>query len=79
MSEEITKKVIETIAEQLSIPADKISLDADFHRDLKADSLAVTEIGLALENVFDLEMEEDDDKPVKTVRDLVDRVVSRIG
>ena len=71
MSEETTKKVIEIISKQLEIEADKIKPAASFIDDLKADSLAVVELVLALEEEFGIEIPDEDAEQIRTVQDAI--------
>jgi acyl carrier protein len=71
MSQEITTKVIEIVANQLEIESDKIKLESSFTDDLKADSLAVVELVLALEEAFDLEIPDEETEKIRTVKDAI--------
>ena len=74
MSEEITQKVIEIVASQLELEADQIKPESSFTEDLKADSLAVVELVLALEESFDIEIPDDDTENIKTVKDAINYI-----
>jgi len=71
MNQEITSKVIEIVASQLEIEADKIKPESSFTDDLKADSLAVVELVLALEEAFGVEIPDEDTEKIKTVKDAI--------
>ena len=70
-SEAIEKKVKEIISHQLEVSDDKLIPSASFIDDLKADSLAVVELVLALEQEFGLEIPEEDTERIKTVGDAI--------
>jgi len=76
MSREIANKIMELVAEKLDVPRDTLTLKTRLREDLSADSLAVAEVGMGLDDMFDLDVEDDTvfDK-VKTVQDAVDLVV----
>ena len=74
MSEQIAKKVIEIISKQLEIEPDKIKAEASFTDDLKADSLAVVELVLALEESFDIEIPDEDTEQIRTVQDAINYI-----
>jgi acyl carrier protein len=76
MSDETTKKVIEIISKQLEIEADKIKPEASFTEDLKADSLAVMELVLALEEDFGIEIPDEDTEKIRTVQDAITYIES---
>ena len=73
---EITKKVVELISQQLEVPADRVKPEASFTEDLKADSLAVVELVLALEEAFKIEIPDEDTEQIKTVQDAVDYIAA---
>ena len=73
---DIEKKVKELICQQLEVSEDKLSPEASFIDDLKADSLAVVELVLALEQEFRLEIPEEDTERIKTVGDAVGYIKS---
>ena len=67
---EIEDKVREVIAEQLEeVSADQLKPEASFVEDLKADSLAVVELVLALEQAFNIEIPDEDTEQIRTVKD----------
>ena len=68
---DIEKKVKELICQQLEVSEDKLSPEASFIDDLKADSLAVVELVLALEQEFGIEIPEEDTERIKTVGDAI--------
>jgi acyl carrier protein len=68
---EIEKKVKEIIKSQLEVSEDKLKPEASFIDDLKADSLAVVELVLALEQAFNITIPEEDTEQIKTVKDAV--------
>jgi acyl carrier protein len=69
--EEIENKVKEIISSQLEVSSEKLRPEASFIDDLKADSLAVVELVLALEQAFNIEIPEEDTEQIKTVQDAV--------
>jgi len=52
MADDIAERVKKIIIEQLEVAPDKVKPEASFSEDLKADSLAVVELVLALEEQF---------------------------
>ena len=65
------QRVIETISSQLELPAERVTLEATFQEDLKADSLAVAQLILAFEEVFDVAVSDDQAEEFKSVGDAV--------
>lgn len=76
--EEIEVKVKEIICQQLEVTADKLKPEASFVDDLKADSLAVVELVLALEQEFKLEIPEEDTEQIKTVKDALNYIKTHV-
>lgn len=74
MSEDIEKKVRELIMQQLEVSEEKVVPAASFIDDLKADSLAVVELVLALEQEFGIEIPEEDTERIKTVGDAINYI-----
>jgi acyl carrier protein len=74
MADEIEEKVKKIIIEQLEVAADKVKPEASFADDLKADSLAVVELVLALEEQFKIEIPDEDTEKIKTVGDAVNYI-----
>ena len=72
--QEIESKVKQIISAQLEVSPEKLSDGASFVDDLKADSLAVVELVLALEEAFHIEIPDEDTEQIKTVQDAVDYI-----
>jgi acyl carrier protein len=75
--ENIEAKVKEIICQQLEVSPEKIRPEASFIDDLKADSLAVVELVLALEEAFDMEIPDEDTEQIKTVGDAINYIQKR--
>lgn len=73
-NEELEAKVKELISEQLEVSEEELEPGASFVDDLKADSLAVVELVLALEQEFKLEIPDEDTEKIKTVKDALDYI-----
>ena len=72
--DEIESKVKEIICNQLEVSPEQLRPEASFIDDLKADSLAVVELVLALEQEFKLEIPEEDTERIKTVGDAINYI-----
>ncbi len=66
--EEQVKKII---VEQLGVSADEVTMDASFVEDLGADSLDLTELIMAMEEEFNIEIGDDDAQKILKVKDAV--------
>ena len=61
------EQVKEVIVRELAVPESQVTEEASFDGDLKADSLDVVELVMALEDEFDLEIPEEDAERLTTV------------
>jgi acyl carrier protein len=73
---DIESKVKDIICSQLEVSPEKVRPEASFVDDLKADSLAVVELVLALEEAFGIEIPDEDTEQIKTVKDAIDYIKS---
>ena len=63
----IEEKVIGIVSDQLDVPKEEITRDSSFVDDLKADSLDIVELVMALEDEFDVKIPDEDYDKIKTV------------
>lgn len=70
----VEAKVIEIVAEQLGIAEDEVSPESTFGDDLGADALDQIELVMALEEEFEIDIDEGDAAKLKTVGDVVEYV-----
>ncbi|MEM9561264.1 MAG: acyl carrier protein [Actinomycetota bacterium] len=64
--------------EVLSVDADKVTKEARFAEDLDADSLDLVELVMALEEEFDVSVEEEELEGIETVGAAYDLVVGKL-
>ena len=74
--QDVDAKVKEIICSQLEVAPEKVIVAASFIDDLKADSLAVVELVLALEEAFEIEIPDEDTEQIKTVGDAINYIKS---
>jgi acyl carrier protein len=74
MADNVEERVRKIIVEQLEVAPDKVKPEASFADDLKADSLAVVELVLALEEAFKIEIPDEDTEKIKTVGDVINYI-----
>ena len=72
-------KVKELIAEQLDVKADDITEASSIQDDLGADSLDLTELIMAMEEEFDIEIADDDAQKILKVQDAISYIESKQG
>ncbi|MEG2005312.1 MAG: acyl carrier protein [Bilophila sp.] len=69
--EEQVKKII---VDQLGVSLDEVKPEASFVEDLGADSLDLTELIMAMEEAFNVEIGDDDAQKILKVRDAIEYV-----
>lgn len=74
---DVFEKVKEITAEQLDIDESIITLESSFINDLEADSLALVQLMMALEEEFDVEIPDEDADEISTVGDAVNYINSK--
>jgi acyl carrier protein len=72
------EKFRECAVEVLQVPADKITKEAKFADDLDADSLDLVELVMALEEAFDIEVDETELEGISTVGEAFNLVSSKL-
>ncbi len=73
----IAETIKQIVAEKLDRSADEVTDSASFIDDLGADSLDITELLMALEEEFDVEID-DDANQIETVGDAVSYIQSKL-
>jgi acyl carrier protein len=62
------------VSKQLGINSTKVKLESDFGKELGADSLDVVELVMAIENEFDIEIEDQAAAKIATVQDALNYI-----
>lgn len=75
---EVMEKVVELVSEQLEVSKEKVLAESHFLNDLQADSLDIVDLMMQIEEVFDVEIEDDDQEKIETVGDAVDYIVEKM-
>lgn len=78
-SADLEAKLKAIIAEQLNVDEELLKPEARFAEDLKADSLDLVELIMALEEKFDVEIPDDEAEQIRTVGDAVEYIDKRRG
>ena len=74
----VEAKVKKIVVEQLGLSEDAVKTESAFVEDLGADSLDLTERIMAMEEEFDLEIDDEDAQAMKTVQDAIDYIEKKI-
>jgi acyl carrier protein len=70
----VQEKLIDIIAEQLSVDKAKVVPGASFVDDLGADSLDLVELIMAMEEAFDIEIADEDAEKITTVKHAIEHI-----
>ena len=65
------EKVKKLIASELNIKEDEIKLESSLTQDLGADSLDAVELIMAIEEEFDVQVNDEEAQNIRTVNDIV--------
>jgi acyl carrier protein len=77
--EQVLTKLRESAVEVLGVDAGQVTSDARFKEDLDADSLDLVELVMALEETFEIKVEEEELEGIETVGAAVDLVAGKAG
>jgi len=75
---DIRDKVIEIVVDQLDAKPEDVDESKSFTEDLQADSLAIVELVLALEEKFDVKIPDDEVDKIKTVGDAINYIKEHV-
>jgi acyl carrier protein len=79
MDQETFARFKKCAVEVLSVPEEKVVLEARFGDDLDADSLDLVELVMALEEEFGVEVPEEELEGVETVGQAYDLIAGKLG
>ena len=72
MASTVAERVMDIVADQLSVDRDKIKPETSFVNDLGADSLDTVELVMELEDEFDIDIPDDAAEKIQTVGQAID-------
>ncbi|MBW1988031.1 MAG: acyl carrier protein [Deltaproteobacteria bacterium] len=70
----IEEKVKKVIVDKLGVEPDEVVPEASFLEDLGADSLDLVELIMSMEEIFDLEISDEQAEKIATVKDAIDYI-----
>lgn len=76
---EVESKVKEIIMDKLGTSEEKITPEASFRNDLGADSLSTVELMMELEEVFGVEIEDEEAEKIQTVKDAIAYIEKKLA
>ncbi len=74
MADEVEEKVIEIVAEQMSVDKSEITRETSFVNDLNADSLDTVELVMEFEDEFELSIPDEEAEKIQTVGQAIDYI-----
>lgn len=78
MNQELFDRFVKSVVSILFVEPSKVTMEASFVEDLGADSLAIVELVMVLEEEFDIEVPESDLGDIVTVAKAYELVLSKI-
>lgn len=78
MAASIEERVKKIVVEQLGVKEDEVTNDASFVDDLGADSLDTVELVMALEEEFEIEIQDEEAEKITTIQQAIDYIQSQI-
>lgn len=73
----VQAKVTQIIIDQLNVSEEEVKPEASFIEDLGADSLDLTELIMAMEEEFGIEIDDDDAQKILKVKDAIDYISNK--
>ena len=74
----VEEKVKELVVDQLGVSAEEVKPESSFVESLGADSLDLTELIMAMEEEFDIEIDDEDAQKIATVQDAINYIKSKV-
>lgn len=76
---EVETKVKQIIMDKLGTSEEKITPEASFRNDLGADSLSTVELMMELEEVFEVEIEDEEAEKIQTVKQAIEYIEKKLA
>jgi acyl carrier protein len=76
MGNNIEKRVIKIVVDQLGVKEEEATKEASFVDDLGADSLDTVELVMALEEEFEMEIPDDEAEKITTIQDAINYIAA---
>lgn len=77
MAASIDERVKKIVVEQLGVKEEEVTNDSSFVDDLGADSLDTVELVMALEEEFNIEIEDEEAEKITTIQQAIDFISSK--
>ncbi len=76
---ELLEKIKKIVSEQLDVDPEQVVPEASFVDDLGADSLDLTELIMAMEDEFGMEIDDEEAQKLRTVQDVINYIESKLN
>ncbi|MGB4438108.1 MAG: acyl carrier protein [Sedimentibacter sp.] len=73
------ERIRDLIADKIGVESDEISMETSFADDLEADSITLFELVMAIEDEFDIEIDDESIELINTVGDIVNYLEENIN
>lgn len=73
------EKIRDIVAEKVGVQPEEITMESSFADDLQADSITLFELVMALEDEFDIEIDDESIEQITTVGDVVNYLEDSIN
>lgn len=70
----VLEKVIEIVANELSVSKEELNENTNLQDDLNADSLDAVELIMSIEDEFEIEISDDEAQNLRTIGDIVNYI-----
>ena len=77
--DEITARLKEIVRDRLDVEEDQIKPEASFVEDFGADSLDIVELIMGIEEVFDIEIPDEDAEKLTNVGEAMEYIKGKLG
>ncbi len=74
----VLEKIKKIVAEQLDVDPEQVVSEASFVDDLGADSLDLTELIMAMEDEFGMEIDDEEAQKLRTVQDVINYIEANL-
>ncbi|MDW5300283.1 MAG: acyl carrier protein [Sedimentibacter sp.] len=76
---DVFERVRDIVADKIGVELDEISMETSFADDLEADSITLFELVMAIEDEFDIEIDDESIEQINTVGDIVNYLEETIN
>ncbi|MEL7646716.1 MAG: acyl carrier protein [Sedimentibacter sp.] len=76
---DVFERIRDLVAEKVGVDPEDITMETSFADDLEADSITLFELVMAIEDEFDMEIDDESIEQIKTVGDIVNYLEESIN